>query len=84
MSTRNRKVKVWGRFKPTSNFAKDNIEILGDSKVKINKNTYGGYGLDTVLAVSTVSVLKCTVHCCTVTVVSMYTIFNILNIDLID
>ncbi|XP_059167044.1 kinesin-like protein KIF9 isoform X2 [Physella acuta] len=32
MSTRNRKVRVWGRFKPTSNFAKDNIEILGDSK----------------------------------------------------
>ncbi|CAL1534907.1 unnamed protein product [Lymnaea stagnalis] len=32
MSTKNRKVRVWGRFRPTSNFAKENIEILGDGK----------------------------------------------------
>ncbi|KAH9489559.1 Kinesin-like protein kif9 [Bulinus truncatus] len=32
MSNRNRKVRVWGRFRPTSNFAKENIEILGDCK----------------------------------------------------
>uniref|UniRef100_A0A2C9KB79 Kinesin-like protein n=1 Tax=Biomphalaria glabrata TaxID=6526 RepID=A0A2C9KB79_BIOGL len=32
MSNRNRKVRVWGRFRPTSNFAKENIELLNDSK----------------------------------------------------
>lgn len=32
MSMKNRKVQVWGRFRPTSNFAKENIEILGDGK----------------------------------------------------
>ncbi|KAK3794847.1 hypothetical protein RRG08_056685 [Elysia crispata] len=32
MSSRNRKVRVWGRFRPTTNFANENIEILNDSK----------------------------------------------------
>lgn len=30
---RNRKVKVWARIRPTSNFAHDNLELLPDHKV---------------------------------------------------
>jgi len=32
MSGRNKKVKVWGRFRPTGNFAHDNIVLLPDNK----------------------------------------------------
>ena len=30
---RNKKVKVWARIRPTSNFAHDNLELLPDHKV---------------------------------------------------
>lgn len=32
MASRNRKVCVWGRFRPTANFAHENIELLSDGK----------------------------------------------------
>ncbi|XP_005111799.1 kinesin-like protein KIF9 isoform X3 [Aplysia californica] len=32
MSSRNKKVRVWGRFRPTANFAHENIELLPDNK----------------------------------------------------
>lgn len=31
--TRGRKVKVWGRIRPTANFAHDNLELMADKKV---------------------------------------------------
>ncbi|KAH9503247.1 hypothetical protein Btru_068554 [Bulinus truncatus] len=44
MSNRNRKVRVWGRFRPTSNFAKENIEnFLGDCKMLNNSILYRSY-----------------------------------------
>ena len=45
MSGRNKKVKVWGRFRPTGNFAHDNIVLLPDNKVKTKQKNNNNLAL---------------------------------------